>query len=85
MFKASDPKAAGIVICTDLDGVETQFDTRQCVHCGGHWIVVKGSGRPHIWCHKCAGWTCSNPKCLSECIPLEKKQDILAKHGKLIV
>jgi hypothetical protein len=85
VFQHSDPKAAGVVITTDFNGVPTEADTQQCPHCGGHWIVRKGSGRPHVWCGKCSAWTCSNPACLSECYPLEKKQDDLQRHGKLIL
>jgi hypothetical protein len=84
MFESSDPKAAGIAIVTDYDRNDTTVDTRQCVHCQGHWFVVRGSKRPHVWCHKCGGWTCSEAKCLTTCYPSEKRMDDIARHGHLI-
>jgi len=84
MFEHSDPKAAGVVITCDFDGKTVTQDTQQCVHCGAHWVVVRGSGRPHVWCYKCVGNTCSNPACLRQCYPEEKRMDDIAKHGRLI-
>ena len=85
MFEHGSPNAAGIVIYTNFDGRDTERDTMQCVHCGGHWIVARGSGRPHIFCNKCGGWTCSNPACLKDCYPIQKKFDDMEKHGRLIL
>ena len=74
----------GIVIAADFDGVETHRDTLQCVHCGGHWMVVVGSRRPHVWCRRCGGWTCSQPRCITHCYPIAKREDDYEKHGRLI-
>lgn len=49
-------------------------DTLQCVHCGSHWIPMKGSGRVRGFCTKCNGPVCGI-KC-AVCIPFEKKLDI---------
>lgn len=84
MFEHSSPHAAGVVIVTDLDRNETTRDTQQCVHCGAHWVMVKGSGKPHVFCQKCGGNTCSNPACLSVCYPEKKRHDDALKHGRLI-
>jgi len=75
MFNYGDSKASGIVIATGLDGKEIQQDTHQCCHCGRHWIVVKGSGRPHVFCKKCGDWTCSKSTCLIDCNPIKKLID----------
>ena len=80
-FEHGIHKAAGIVIATNFDGVEVQRDTGQCVHCGGHWIVQKGSGKPHVFCSRCNGNTCSQPKCLKECYPIQKRFDDTEKYG----
>lgn len=85
MFKHGAHKPHGVVICTTLDGLDVELDTRQCVHCGGHWEVIKGSGRPHIFCSKCGGDTCSNLKCLTECYPIQKKFDDVEKYGRQII
>jgi len=78
-------RPAGIVIATDFEGREVQRDTNQCVHCGAHWIVVKGSGRPHVFCRRCGGNTCSNRRCLRECSPAEKKLDEAERRAQLIL
>lgn len=85
MFLHGLHKAAGVAISTNFDGKDTENDTDQCVHCGGHWIVQKGSGRPHAFCSRCNGNTCSNIKCLTECYPIQKRFDDVEKHGHLIV
>jgi hypothetical protein len=84
MFEHGSLHAAGIVIVTDWNGNDVTRDTQQCVHCGGHWIIVRGSKRPHVFCQNCGGNTCSDPKCLRQCYPEEKRHDDMAKHGRLI-
>ena len=64
---APDRKAGGVIL---IDGV-CVADTVQCVHCGAHWIPVKGSGHVRGWCFKCAGPFCG-PTCAA-CIPFEKR------------
>lgn len=81
MFQQGIHKPHGVVIATSFDGVEVQRDTEQCVHCGAHWIVVKGSGRPHMYCGRCGGNTCSNARCLKFCYPTEKRMDDIARLG----
>lgn len=84
MFEHSSSHAAGVVVVTDLDNNDVMRDTQQCVHCGGHWIIARGSGRPHLFCVKCGGDTCSKPECLRQCYPETKRHDDMAKHGHLI-
>jgi hypothetical protein len=61
-------KEAGIILVDD----KVVATTRQCCHCGNHFIMVKGSGRLRGWCMKCHGITCGNIECCP-CIPFEKK------------
>ena len=60
-----------------VDGIEIA-NTIQCVHCGGHFISIKGSGERRAWCTRCNGMTCGNPSC-DACIPFEKRLDICEK------
>lgn len=53
-------------------------DTRQCVHCGRHWLWLKGSGKRRGWCLNCNGITCGTKHC-DTCIPFEKKLDMYEK------
>lgn len=84
MFRHSSPKAAGIVVASSYDGPVVERDTLQCVHCGGHWIVVVGSGRKRGWCKHCQGPLCGKRQCMERCYPLEKRLDDMEKHGAMI-
>jgi hypothetical protein len=66
----------GTIIVCDVDGKETQADSLQCVHCGAHWVVVKGSGIRRGFCRNCMGPTCGADACCT-CIPLEKKLEMV--------
>lgn len=55
-----------------------QADTLQCVHCGVHWVVVRGSGRRRGFCMKCMGPTCS-PECSKACVPQERMLEAIEK------
>jgi hypothetical protein len=52
-----------------LDG-KTVADTVQCVHCGGHFVPVKGSGIKRGWCNHCGGATCGEG--CARCLPFEQ-------------
>lgn len=69
-------RAAGAIL---LDGAHVA-DTVQCVHCGGHFVMVRGSGRTRGWCANCNGIFCG-PGC-STCLPIEKRLDLREKFGK---
>jgi hypothetical protein len=71
------PKEGGVIL---QDGVQIA-STTQCVHCGGHFIMQKGSGKIRGFCTKCHGVTCGKIGCC-KCIPFEKKLD-LAEAGKI--
>lgn len=50
-------------------------DTLQCVHCGGHFAIVKGSGRRRGFCTLCHGVTCGSRGCLA-CLPTERRLEL---------
>ena len=60
------------------DGREVA-STEQCVHCGEHFVMVKGSGTVRGYCPKCDGMVCG-PKCAA-CVPFEKRLDDAEKRG----
>lgn len=70
---ALKPKGT-VIVTSDLRTVE--MDTLQCVHCGCHWTVVKGSGKDRGFCAGCMGPTCGKKGC-DPCVPYEKRLDIL--------
>jgi hypothetical protein len=72
--KATASRPDGYVIVTGPSGV-FEGDTRQCVHCGGHWLYQPGSGNVRGFCFNCNGHFCG-PEC-EECIPEEKQLDIM--------
>lgn len=45
-------------------------ETHQCVHCGKHWEVIRGSGRKRGYCILCKGVTCGHEAC-NICVPFE--------------
>lgn len=55
-----------------LDGQHVA-DTVQCKHCGGHFVMRKGSGITRGWCTRCDGVVCG-PQCAA-CTPMEKRLD----------
>ena len=71
-------KEAGVIL---MDGVQIA-STKQCCHCGGHFVMVKGSGKLRGYCTKCHEITCGKLECC-KCVPFEKKLD-MAESGKLI-
>jgi hypothetical protein len=54
----------GYVIIVAPDAPTVERDTLQCVHCGKHWMVVKGSGRTRGFCMKCNGVHCGGQQLL---------------------
>lgn len=69
-----------------IDGKEVGH-TLQCVHCGAHFLSIRGSGKKRGWCMLCNGVTCSRKKCLLDCVPFEKQLEISEgkKHPSLQV
>jgi len=54
-------------------------DTLQCVHCGCHWQVRRGSKITRGFCFNCNGPICSK-KC-AVCVPAEQKLENI-EHGR---
>jgi hypothetical protein len=48
--------------------------TKQCCHCGNHFIMAKGSGKTRGWCMNCHAITCGKLGCC-KCVPFEQKLD----------
>lgn len=67
-----EKKAAGTCFS---DGHQVA-STIQCVHCGKHWIPVRGSGRRRGFCMMCNGPVCGSRECIETCLPWQKKLDI---------
>ena len=76
MFGYKNTGAKGHAIVTSLDGHTREYDTLQCVHCGGHWVVQPGSGKKRGFCLKCTGPLCGKKRCF-RCVPFEKSLEIL--------
>jgi hypothetical protein len=70
----------GYIIITDERGFR-EMDTRLCPHCGGHFIIVPGSGKWRNYCHACDQPTCDKVKCHTH-DPFQKRLD-LVEAGKL--
>ena len=66
-------KPAGHVL---IDGQQVA-DTIQCVHCGMHWVMLRGvEATLPRYCSKCDGLVCPNkPEC-TECVPAEKRLEL---------
>jgi len=52
--------------------------TRQCCHCGGHFLSVKGSGTQRGFCTRCHSVTCGSELC-DVCLPHEKQLEMMEK------
>ena len=65
-------KPAGAII---IDGQQVA-DTAQCAHCGGHFVMVRGSGRVRGFCTLCHGITCGQEGCHA-CLPMEQRLDLM--------
>lgn len=77
MFRHSERRPSGIVIVTDASGT-VEHDTKQCCHCGQHWIVKPGSGTLRGFCQLCNASTCGHPGCMSH-MAFEKKLELYEK------
>ena len=63
-----------------VDGQEVAH-TLQCVHCGMHWVPIKGSGRLRGFCNKCSGVLCGNDLCMRYHVPKEAQLDFADGGG----
>lgn len=69
-------KPSGAIL---VDGQQVA-DTVQCVHCGGHFVMRKGSGITRGWCRNCNGLVCG-PQC-GACLPFEQWLDQAEAKGR---
>jgi hypothetical protein len=69
-------RPAGAIL---IDGAQVA-DTAQCVHCNGHFVMVKGSGTIRGFCRNCNGIVCG-PGCAA-CVPFEKRLDLAERGGR---
>lgn len=69
-FKDADflKNPSGVIL---MDGKEVAH-TRQCCHCGQHFLSIKGSGKRRGYCTYCNKITCGAHKC-DVCVPMEEK------------
>lgn len=85
MYESTARKPAGHIIIVG-DGPKIEADTLQCVHCGKHWIVVRGSGIRRGFCMRCNGVTCGAHACETKCEPEEVKiyggRNTFAAHAR---
>lgn len=65
-----------------LDGREVGT-TLQCVHCGAHFLSVKGSGIKRGFCTKCMGPTCGKSQCF-RCKPYEKQIEEIERKARCL-
>lgn len=82
MYAKTLRKSHGHIIIRHEDGSKIQADTKQCCHCGAHFVFVKGSGVLRGFCTKCHDITCGKIDCC-KCEPYEKKIELIEK-GSLI-
>lgn len=67
--------ANGGIIINNGDGTTTEADTKQCCHCGQHFVWRAGSGTTRGYCTLCSQYTCGDPKC-HEHFPIEERMDL---------
>ena len=60
-------KQDGYIIINTCEGPNIEHDTKQCIHCGGHFIMVKGSGVLRGYCSVCDGLLCGKRHCMEVC------------------
>lgn len=76
---------SGYAIITDPDalhGVVDEGETVSCCHCQFTWIVKPGSGTRRGWCYLCQKPVCGKEGCLSGCVPLEKRIELVEAKAR---
>lgn len=58
-----------------IDGQEVA-QTKQCCHCGNHFVSIKGSGKIRGHCVLCKKITCGAPACDAH-VPFQAKLDFV--------
>ena len=81
MFEHTGRNPASYSTTTSPDGRVKEEDYNQCVHCGGHFQVVPGSGIKRGYCRNCMGVTCGKPEC-NPCLPFQKWMDLVEANDR---
>lgn len=82
--KLGKHQAHGHVVQQDpLTGNTYERETRQCSHCGRHWIFEPGSGKKRGYCYACNGLTCGADEC-NPCYPYEQRIEDMEKPSKKV-
>ena len=84
MFGYKRRKENGTLIITGEFGAPQELATKQCCHCGKHWVTKPGSGAIRGFCPKCDDHVCGDINCVTRCYPYEKQLEDYEK-GKLLV
>lgn len=71
-------KPDGYTRTTGPNGEHVDCDTLQCCHCGGHFEVIKGSGRLRGFCPRHNAVTCGRSACMV-CIDREERLENLER------
>ena len=82
MYDSTARKAHGYVTIISPEEPTQEFDTIRCVHCGGHFRVIPGSGTKRGFCLRCGGATCGKKQC-NTCLPFEKWLDKVEKADRM--
>lgn len=53
-------------------GGQQVASTKQCPHCGQHFVSMAGSGIRRAWCTRCQAVTCGDLVC-DACVPIEAR------------
>lgn len=75
------------VIADRETGRKHEADTHQCPHCGGHFVMQRGSGKQRAWCHRCCAVTCGRPGCarckhfMAAIEEIERRASFEARYG----
>lgn len=72
MYEATVRNPHGQVTRGDEHGNVITADSLRCCHCGGHFEMVRGSGKRRGFCLGCQAITCGAPDCDPH-IPFEAK------------
>ena len=63
------------------DGLKER-DTITCCHCGAVSFIVPGSGKTRGFCRMCMKPTCGKKLCLTTCVPLERKLEVMENRRR---
>ncbi len=76
-------RPSGYLTIIHADGKVTEGETLSCVHCQRTWRVMPGSDHKRGWCFKCGAPTCGSPACSCQCLPWERRMEIIEQRHRL--